>query len=396
MKIKIKQRDLIRRFGTISKTVTEDTAIEKVRRGEADIISTPPSSETIMTEAKNKPKHKPRDYGGRRLRGYPYVAWVHDTERYGGAELSNQTVIEIGRRLGFEIYECYPTTFDRQKLVEADLLILNNFFFFESEQYHFILDLLFEYKRPYVKYEHDHREVYGGKARPKLARLLFGRSFLNVFISPFQADNHRKKLGDLIDPYYLLPPAIDTEKFKLMPEIEKVSKKVINMTGRLYHSKGLQHIAAFARTKSHWWKFEVYTKNTDEVKEYFGKANNVKVFPPVEHDKLSEIYNSAEYTIHLPQAYEACGRTIAEGVLCGCKPIYNENVGIKSFKYFHLGDKKKFNYDKFKESCRKGPYMFWKAVDIAFHGFVPRKRVWEISEQPSQKNKGIRAKRECE
>lgn len=383
------QRDLIRRFGTTPKTVTEDAAIEKVRQGEAEIVGTPPSSETIAVEAKKKPKHKPRDYGGRRIKGHPYVAWVHDTERYGGAELSNQTVIEVGRRLGFEIYECFPATFDKQKLVEADLLIINNFFFFEAEQYHFILDLLFEYKRPYVKYEHDHREVYGDRARPKLARLLFGRSFLNIFISPFQAENHRKKIGDLIDPYYLLPPAIDTEKFELMPEIERIPRKVINMTGRLYHSKGLQHIAAFAKTKSHWWKFEVYTKNVDEVREYFGgaKVNNVKVFPPVEHDKLPEIYNSAEFTIHLPQAFEACGRTIAEGVLCGCSPIYNENVGIKSFKYFHLGDKKEFKYDKFKEIVRIGPYMFWKAVDIAFNGYIPRKRIWERSDKRLRRKK---------
>ena len=389
MKIRMKNRDLIRRFGTVPKKVEESIGIEKVKRGEAEIVTASPPSQNIIEK-----KRKPRDYGGRRVQGHPYVAWVHDTQKYGGAELSNQTVIEVGRRLGFEIYECYPETFDKKKLIEADLLIINNFFYFEPQQYYFILDLLFEYRRPYVKYEHDHREVYGDTARIKLARLLFGRSFLNVFISPFQAENHRKRLGKLIDPYYLLPPAVDVEMFEILPEIERDPKKVVNLTGRLYRSKGLDHIANFVRAKSHWWSFEIYTKNVEDVKRHFHKAKNVEVFAPVKYEELPEIYNSAGFVIHLPQAYEACGRTIAEGVLCGCSPIYNENVGIKSFAYFHLGDKERFNYDTFKEAIRQGPYFFWKAVDICFNGYVPRKRPWEISEGVNQRIKGLREKRE--
>lgn len=375
------QRDLLRR-GILPK---KEQYVEKEGPRKKEELQPPFSPLPIQQiEVVGKGKKKFRDYGGKRNRGYPSVAWVHDTQKYGGAELSNQRVIEVGRELGFEIYECHPGTFDKKKLGDADFLILNNFFFFPQDQYHFILDLLFEYGRPFAKYEHDHREVYGSTARIKMARLLFGRSFLNIFISPFQIVNHRRKLGELIEPHFLLPPAIDTEKFRILPEIKRDESKVVSMTGRLYHSKGLAHISNFVHVKPKL-KFEIYSKEPGKVREYFKDVKNVEIFSPVEYEELPRIYNSAGYSIHLPQEFEACGRTIAEGVLCGCKPLYNKNVGIGSFKYFHLGDKNLFDYERFREACRIGPYFFWKNIDVCFHGYVPRKRYWELFEELGEK-----------
>ena len=270
--------------------------------------------------------------------------------------------MKAGRKLGFDFYICTPRSFDRRKLIACDLLIINNFFFFEQKQSHFILDLIYEYEKPFVKYEHDHREIIGDQARPKLARILFGRSFLNVFISPFQEQNHRQHLGDLIDPLFILPPAIDTERFKPIKGIQRDPKKMVSVTGRLYPSKGFQHILNFALSKQKEFTFEIYTKNYKEVKDDFRKLKNVTVMPPVENDYLPKVYSSAGYTIHLPQAYEACGRTIAEGLLCGCKPITNQNVGIRSFAQFYIGDEKRFDVGKFKKAIEQGVFDFWKAV----------------------------------
>ena len=249
-------------------------------------------------------------------------------------------------------------------MARCDLLIINNFFFFEPEQYHFILDLLFEYKRPFVKYEHDHREIIGEQARPKLARLLFGRSFLNVFISPFQAENHRKYLGDLIDPFYTLPPAVDTSVFKVIPKITRDDKKMVNVCGKLYESKGFRHMLHFCLANEKKHTFEIYTKNDQEVRAVFRNLSNVKVFSLLPNHMLPEVYSSAGYTIHLPHALEACGRTIAEGLLCGCKPILNKNVGITSFVQLCVGNKKRFRIDKFKRIIDQGLFRFWREVEL--------------------------------
>ena len=207
----------------------------------------------------------------------------------------------------------------------------------------------------------------GAESRVKLARLLFGRSILNIFISPFHEENHRSFLGDLIDPMFILPPAIDTSLFKILKTIERNPDKVVNVTGRLYESKGFRHVLQFALSKQKEFTFEIYTKNYKDVKDVFSKLKNVKVFPPVDNEYLPKVYNSAGYSLHLPHAYEACGRTIAEGLLCGCKPIVNKNLGITSFKEFHIGDQKKFNYNKFRDAIEQGVFSFWKAVELAFY-----------------------------
>ena len=376
MKIVFLGRDMVRLRGTKVYNVPDEEAAKLVRQGKARAIIDP-ASPPVDKQAKKggnepeKPRTKPPSKGEKKLGCYPRVAWIHDTEKFGGAELSNQTVIKAGRKLGFKIYECYPSTFDKQELLRCDYFIINNFFFFEDAQYHFIMDVLFEYKKPFVKYDHDHREVIGDQARPEVARLLFGHSFLNVFISPFHRDNHRKRLGDLIDPCWVLPPAVDTGIFKLLPEVKREEKKMVNVCGKLYESKGFRHMLAFALNTQGKHTFEIYTSNDSEVRAVFRDLKNVKVYSPLPNKNLAEVYNSAGYTIHLPHALEACGRTIAEGLLCGCKPITNQNIGILSFKEFHIGDEKRFNRDKFKEAIDMGPYRFWKTVELHYYGIKP-------------------------
>jgi len=388
MLIRYVNRDYVKRFGKKSYKVPDDTGAGLVRRGIAEAVissvGAPPVSKVPSVDAKPKigtdgsksqaPAEKvvKGDVVKRKqqaFRGFPRVGWVHDSVTLGGAELSNQTVIAAGEQLGFNIYQCYPGTFDKHELARCDLLIINNFFHFEMPQMHFILDLLFEYKRPFVKYDHDHREIMGDQARPKLARLLFGRSILNVFISPFHADNFRKALGDIVEPYFLLPPAIDTGIFKLIPEVERDPNKVVNVTGRLYESKGFRHVLHFCLSREGKNTFEVYTRNHQAVKNTFGQMKHVEVFPLLPNETLPKIYNSAGFVLHLPHALEACGRTVAEGLLCGCQPIINKNVGIQSFKGLNVGDQKKFNPDLFRRVCKQGIWEFWKAVELKFYGY---------------------------
>ena len=366
MKIRYTDRSMIMRFGAGPLTVSDEMGARLMREKKAIPITsfeTPPIDKDLRDDKGRERLNQPKKTTGLR----PRVGWVQDTGKFGGAELSNLQVVKVGEELGYDFYTCTPSNFSKGKLITCDFLVVNNFFLFKPEQYHFILDLLFEHSKPYVKYEHDHREIMGTEARPKLARALFGRSFLNVFISPFQVENHRKYLGDLIEPYYLLPPAVDTGRFKIIRGIERDPKLMVNTSGRLFESKGYYRMLQFALSKKKY-NFEIYSRNYRDIEKPFEQLKNVRVFPPVENDYLPQVYNRAAYTVHLPQAYEACGRTIAEGVLCGCEPIMNDNVGIKSFKEFHLGDKRLFKYEKFKCCIEQGPYSFWKAVWRYYNG----------------------------
>jgi len=364
MRIRYIAREEVSRFGTGVFTVPDERGVQLVRAGRARAEIDP--ARPAVSKIPNKEKAVKVDGKKFITPGRPLVGWIHDTEKLGGAELSNQTVLGVGKKLGVGIYECFPRTFDKSLLAKCDFLIINNFFFFEDAQYHFILDLLFEHGMPFVKYEHDHREIIGDQARHGLARLLFGRSFLNVFISPFQLNNHRKHLGDVIDACWVLPPAIDTSIFKLLPEVPREKNKVVNLCGKLYESKGFRHMLHFCLAKEKEYSFEIYTKNEQEVRPVFKEVKNVKVHSLLPNKSLPEIYNSAEYTIHIPQALEACGRSIAEGILCGCKPLINKNVGIGSFDEYHIGNEKRFKLDRFREAVKNGPWRFWKEVELHF------------------------------
>lgn len=377
MKVRFTDREFIRRFGASPIEVSDAQAARYMESKQAIPVTSFDNPPLDTKPREKKVADRPASAGGRR----PLVGWLHDTEKHGGAELSNFTVIKAGEDFGFGIYLCSPHTFDKNRLVECDFLIVSNFFFFESEQYHFILDLIFEYKKPFIKYEHDHREIMGEQSRLALASLLFGHSFLNVFISPMQAENHRKSLGDLIDPFFLLPPAVDTTRFRELDGIERDKHKMVSVTGRLRESKGFRLLLQFVMAKQKWYRFEIYTRKPEEVLTMFGRFKCVKVFPPVDNDYLPKVYNSAGFTIHLPKALEACGRTIAEGLLCGCRPITNNHVGIKSFEEFHIGDKKLFNLETFRAKLARGPYDFWRAVDLAWHGLYERSSLWRGSRE---------------
>lgn len=286
------------------------------------------------------------------------VAWLQDDSKLGGAEISNQHVISIGTELGFEIVQITPKRFDHDWLKACDLIIINNFFLFNPVQEHFILALLYEYKKPYVKYEHDHREIIGDFARPEFIRRLFANSKLNVFISPFHVQNHREVLGDVVDPCFIMPPPVDTKLFKKISNIKRDSDKVISSTGRMFPSKGFDNIVKWAKDNSEK-RLEVYTGNMAfSGSEKLSQLENVKVHDPVPLELLPEIYNSAGYVIHLPRALEAAGRILMEGYLCGCEPIMNDNVGLRSFNFDWNG-----SYDSIKYRIIQGPYTFWRKVE---------------------------------
>jgi hypothetical protein len=88
--------------------------------------------------------------------------------------------------------------------------------------------------------EEANKQIKEGKGLCKirmieLMRQMFARAALNVFISPQQAEIHRKVLGDVIEPYHLLTPPIDTEHFKKISKIHRKKSHVVSMSGKIHH-----------------------------------------------------------------------------------------------------------------------------------------------------------------
>jgi hypothetical protein len=304
---------------------TYETRVMTARNGQTTL-----GSLTYETKAKSTAQKKTR------------VAWVMDSSIMGGAEMSCQEVIRVGIDCGFDISVITPTAFHVPDL-EADLIVLNNLFSFEQSQIRAILEGIYCRRIPYVKYEHDHREI--ARAR-EFSRRLFQGSRLNVFLSPMHLENHRKALGC---EGICLPLAIDVDMFKPVPGVERKTNTALVCNVRNFKT---------------WNKLQDYITTHPEIEftvlhnnEPAVSGPNVKAKPMFKVDEMPALYSEYEFLVHLMDELGAGERVIFEAALCGCRVVSDDHAGHMSWG-MNLEDT-----EGLRRKLKQAPFEFWKAVD---------------------------------
>jgi len=293
------------------------------------------------------------------------VAWVQDSSIRGGAEISNELVIKVGVDCGFSISVITPKVVDLESEFEkADLVIFNNIWAFNPLQMKAIDKFVSRGMRPYVKYEHDHREL----GRLEFSRRLFANSILNVFLSPIHLDNHRQVLGC---NGICLPLAIDVDLFHLIPSVERKANTALICNVRNFKSwKNLQtYVTAHPEIA-----FTVLSNGGAPV-----SGGNVKVSPMVSYEKMPEVYSTHQYLVHILDGWGANERVVWEASLCGCQIVANKMVGALSW------GKEGFNVNLtngtvVREWLEKAPYLFWREIDDRMKRINSMKTVPEFQE----------------
>lgn len=266
------------------------------------------------------------------------VAWVQDYHKNGGAELSNFIVVRAGNNCGFDIVGITPVNFDIEILKQSDIAVINNFFEFTEEQKNILVEYLYTSKKPYIKYEHDHREI----ARPAFSSRLFGCSSLSVFISPSQMERHKRIINT--DKSLALPLAIDTEKF-------------VN-TSKDRNAESI-FVPSFDKCKINALKF--MSENANKKYTIIGHIDSVhinecSVLQPCSLEKIVQLYNEHSNVLHVPDKPGGGERVIFEAVLCGCNVICNENASHSSWDFWK-------NEKELRKRLNSAPYEFWKLVE---------------------------------
>jgi hypothetical protein len=344
------------RFGP-EQHMDEVTAREQEALGRVRIVDDENKQKDSMGRALNAPQSMASDYLRKTewaVKKKARVAWVQDRSLVGGAELSNMHVVDVGERLGFDIVAVSPDNFDRDGnrttalLKSADVIIINNIFEFNAEAMSRIKYALYEERVPYVKYEHDHREL----GRVFDARQLFNNSILNVFLSPVHRDNHRDALG--VDGI-CLPLAVDTEFFKPVEGIARHAGRAL---------------VSGVRTWKKWTNLKAYIEEHPEL-VYVVLADtlpmelagdNVKLEPMVPASHMPTVYSQAEYVVHLLDGWGAGERVIFEAALCGCTVIANDFVGHTSWSAWQ---QKKDDPEALRAWLKPAPFSFWREVEGA-------------------------------
>jgi hypothetical protein len=270
------------------------------------------------------------------------IAWVQDYSMIGGAELSNFQVIKIGTNCGFDIVGVTPQNFNERILQECDLIILNNFFEFRTEQYNTILKYLFENKKPYIKYEHDHRELN----RINTAKRIFSGARICIFISPLHKENHCRALEISSINTICLPLAINTEKFCRDEKIQK---------------EDTIFIPAFNKCQVNALQF--INQNRDKKFIIVGHSDLVTIkhekFISLDYSKMPLFYNRVKTVYHCPLKREGGSRIYFEAALCGCDLVVNENVLHASWGF----DIK--NSANLKNALDRAIFDFWQVIELS-------------------------------
>lgn len=271
------------------------------------------------------------------------IAWIQDCSKLnGGAEQSNSHVVSIGENLGFDIVGVTPVNFHINILKTADMVIINNFMEFPFEKFNMIISLLYEDRIPYIKYDHDMREL----KRLNISKQLFSQSVKNIFISPKHMENFIDVIGEQIRNHSAcLPLSINTNLFKKMNEVKRIKNTVLVPCSRK-DGINIQNYIEDHPDKEYYF--------IDQPKLQIPRKAKVEVLPFREIDGMPELYNKYEEMLHLPVSLWAGERLYFEALLCGCKPVVNDNVGHVSWK---IPDK------KLKDTLKKAPYKFWKEVE---------------------------------
>ena len=273
------------------------------------------------------------------------IAWIQDMSKLGGAELSNCMVVNTGEDCGFDIVGITPGNFNLKLLEECNIAIINNCMEFSMNQFNLIREYLFEKRIPFIKYEHDHREL----KRQQVSYQFFNLSKLNIFVSPFHKKNHIKAFGESVNDHSIcLPVAIDTSKF----------------TNKNYQrEKNTIFVPNYYKCRKNIDQYIIQNQNKKFIiggsaHEVF-KTNNVEIIKLIPNEQMADQYNRVDTIYHCPTQIQAGERVLFEAVLCGCKVITNDIVGHHSWRTeFDYTDAKIL-----KPRLDRAVFDFWKAVD---------------------------------
>lgn len=267
------------------------------------------------------------------------ILWVQDRSKLGGAELSNDTVVAVGERLGFDIIGVCPGYFPGHLFATANCAILNNLFQFSGEQLRRLLALCFEDRLPFIKYDHDYREL----GRLNIARSLFQRARLAVFISPRHHAQFVEALGP-VTSHVILPLAVDVDTFT---------------PGKADRPENSALIPTPQKCGADLRKF-METVGKDYAYTIVGNSHGLSIpsgvkasgAPEQSQEGMRDLYRRHHFVVHLPEKPWAGERVVLEASLCDATVVMNDNVGHKSWERFPS-----------RTDIALAPYQFWKAVD---------------------------------
>jgi glycosyltransferase involved in cell wall biosynthesis len=279
------------------------------------------------------------------------ILWISDynlSHSAGGAQRSNDIIIQKGRELGFSILEAnYNFNFNIEDFSQYDILVSSNL---EAiyKLYPNIIDKIASHKY-HVRLEHDSNRYLKQQDREKLFRSCKKTVFLTNFHHQLFINNY----GDIFNNVEIVADPIDTDLFYNQNQ-EREDK--ILYVGFMHEFKGAVSFFEFAMNNPQL-QFVVAGWGTIVFDLLARNIPNVEYLGIVPHEEMPKLYNKYETLFYSPIIPEPFCRSVAEGTLCGIKLMSSSlNIIGCMLEFRELGK------EKFIENCKNAPEIFWNKI----------------------------------
>ena len=266
----------------------------------------------------------------------------------GGAQRSNEIIIQKGRELGYSILEAnFNFNFNVEDFDQYDILISSNLEAIYKLNPN-IIDKIANHKY-HVRLEHDSNKYLKQEDREKLFRSCKKTVFLTNFHYQFFINNY----GDIFNNVEIISDPIDTNLFYNQ---NKEREDKILYVGFMHELKGSLGFFELVMNNPNI-KFVIAGWGTIVFDFLASNLPNVEYLGNVDHTNMPNLFNKYETLYYNPIIPEPFCRSVAEGVLCGIK-LMSPNSNIIGC----LNELREIGREKFIENCQNASKIFWDKI----------------------------------
>lgn len=265
---------------------------------------------------------------------------IHHT--VGGAQRSNQLIIDEGVKRGHQIYVFHYDGDITELQDNYDWIISSNL---EAISYQIgnIVEWL-DIQPNHIRLEHDMNRYLSNERR----YILWRNCKASFFLTEFHYQCFVKHYGDYFQNVVFVPDPID----RSFRDEGRKRDDVILYTGFMHPLKGTEEFIAFAKQNQDK-NFLVAGWGGDFYQRF---PKNVTFLGKVDHYEMPALYNSVSAWYHRPTMYEPFCRSAGEAIICGVPELLSNNI---------IGAIHMYNNDRanFAESCYNAASTFWEKIE---------------------------------
>lgn len=269
------------------------------------------------------------------------------THTPGGAQRSNEIIMEEGRRRGHSISE-YNYDSDQKMLGHPYEVVISSNLETISRTSPAIIPWIIS-QQNHVRLEHDANRYLPSEIR----RNLFASCKKTFFLSNFHHSQFVKDYGDYFVNVEIVPDPIDLETFK---DFKQNREDKILYVGFMHPFKGTDDFFSYALENpdlsfvvAGWANEERYMRNCQTF-------SNIEMLGKAAYEEMPNLYNRYATLFYKPSKYEPFCRSVAEALFCGIKVQSNNLVGSLHFL-------EEVGHDEFVSQCNRAPETFWEKVE---------------------------------